>query len=190
MSLKSREWYNRKWVECFEDLDTCKNLPLYHVVWGLITARNKTPNISDLGCGDGNFCLFVDQQGGNAIGFDFSQTAVDRAIEKGAWVYQLDITASGLDYPNTRIYTLLEVLEHIEDDLFVLNQLKGKEVCLSVPSFDSEAHVRWFYNMDDVMDRYANPDHTENNLFDEIYGTATLSFPTNNRIFILYGRLK
>jgi len=47
----------------------------------------------------------------------------------------------------------LEVLEHLEKDLEVLENMSGK-VILSVPNFDSESHLRFFKRDLDAIDRY------------------------------------
>jgi len=46
-------------------------------------------------------------------------------------------------------------LEHIEHDIEILKRLKPKTlVCLALPNFDSEGHVRYFPNSADVVNRY------------------------------------
>lgn len=50
-----------------------------------------------------------------------------------------------------------EVLEHMEDDLEVLENIpKGTRIILSVPMFDETAHVRWFETPELVYERYGS----------------------------------
>ena len=50
---------------------------------------------------------------------------------------------------------LLEVLEHLDDDLDALERIPpGLPVVFSVPNFWSRAHVRRFLQPRDVFDRY------------------------------------
>ena len=48
-----------------------------------------------------------------------------------------------------------EVLEHIQDDLGVLNRIpRGTKLLLSVPNFDDPYHVRYFSSEKEVYERY------------------------------------
>jgi len=50
---------------------------------------------------------------------------------------------------------MLEVLEHIERDLELMWSIPaGKTIILSVPNFDSNTHVRYFQDLEDVKARY------------------------------------
>ena len=50
---------------------------------------------------------------------------------------------------------LLEVLEHISNDLFILgNLLSGTKVVFSVPTFGDPSHVRKFLTEKEIVERY------------------------------------
>jgi 2-polyprenyl-3-methyl-5-hydroxy-6-metoxy-1,4-benzoquinol methylase len=52
---------------------------------------------------------------------------------------------------------VLEVLEHIENDLLLLERIrKGSTVIFSIPNFNSESHMRWFDSTSDILKRYEN----------------------------------
>lgn len=49
----------------------------------------------------------------------------------------------------------LEFLEHVENDVNVVDQIrKGTRCIFSVPNFDSSAHVRYFSSEGEVRQRY------------------------------------
>jgi len=53
------------------------------------------------------------------------------------------------------VVVLLEVLEHIEQDIYVLSIIPlGKQVVITVPNFDAKGHVRFFDNLDVIKERY------------------------------------
>ncbi|MEC0685312.1 SAM-dependent methyltransferase, partial [Bacillus haynesii] len=53
------------------------------------------------------------------------------------------------------VFVLLEVLEHIEKDKAFLSSLpQGSDMVISVPNYDSRAHVRHFKHIDEVIERY------------------------------------
>lgn len=189
MTLKNKEWLDANWPKHFVELNRSPRLPLYYLIWGMLRSRHTYPKVTDLGCGDGNFGQLVTESDGAWIGVDISYPAVVEANKKvpgNAFVGDLMDVGTYFKLRNIdtdRIQVLIEVLEHVEDDLFVLNQLQGREVILSVPNFDSEDHARYFKDVLEVHERY---DH----LFAECWGNATITYPTNNKVYILYGRLR
>jgi hypothetical protein len=73
-----------------------------------------------------------------------------------------------------------EVLEHIEEDLSLLSSYpSGKFLILSVPNFDSFAHVRYFLNQRDVIERYGH-------VFIE-QDIEVVQFPGGNVLWIMSG---
>jgi 2-polyprenyl-3-methyl-5-hydroxy-6-metoxy-1,4-benzoquinol methylase len=53
------------------------------------------------------------------------------------------------------VFVVLEILEHLEQDTELLAAIpQGATVILSVPNYDSEAHVRFFADADAVVERY------------------------------------
>lgn len=118
------------------------------------------PKILDIGCGPGQFAhMLFDHGYENYIGFDFSQQAINMAKSRlpsqGERFFCDDIFLTPLFELDIDIYTCFEVLEHINQDLEVLQRMKkGKYVIASVPNFDSRGHVRYFDKIQDVCNRY------------------------------------
>lgn len=143
------------------------SLPLeenpYEFLYGIASLtlpRDKSVNIADLGCGTGCFASQLKRDGykpGQYTGYDFSKVNIRIAREREPWwnfVLQ-DVTKPDFK-PEADVYVMLEFLEHINDDLGVLEKIpSGKHVVLSVPSFDYEAHVRHFDSIDEVGKRYS-----------------------------------
>lgn len=130
--------------------------------------------IMDLGCGPGWFAKELRRSGytGRYVGVDFSKVAVDQArtwVDKERlatidylfdWVdlrkFQIDVSESTKEERAATIVVALEVLEHLEDDVGVLRRIVpvSTQVLLSVPTYDSSSHVRWFKPTDDLAARY------------------------------------
>ena len=71
----------------------------------------------------------------------------------GKWFYHADLRA--LEIPKANTYVTLEVLEHIEDDLGLLERIpKNSFTIISVPSFDSASHLRHFPTEGSALERY------------------------------------
>lgn len=114
-------------------------VPLYEAAAALIPPGAR---VVELGCGNGRFARYVT---GPYIGLDFAPGQVAEAIRyNGGGDFRVaDLMAD--DIPDADAYVALEVLEHLDDDLGLLRRLpRGATVVLSVPSFDSAAHVRHF----------------------------------------------
>jgi SAM-dependent methyltransferase len=123
--------------------------PLYERAIKLI-GRGR---VLDLGCGVGNVARLRGVQG--YVGVDFSMRMLKKA-PKNADVVCGELRALGVDLGKFDKFLCLETLEHLDDDLAVLDTLpKGAFFVGSVPSFDSEAHVRYFTGCPSVTTRYA-----------------------------------
>lgn len=76
--------------------------------------RPLTPKILDVGCGTGLFVKLCSQQNVEAVGIDFSNTAIQVAKKLKSNCYQQDflkdITASQFD-----VITMFDVLEHLSN---------------------------------------------------------------------------
>ena len=117
-------------------------------------------SIFDFGCGTGQFAhMLIDNKIKYAYGVDFSEVAVNKAVVTvEAKFYQSDLydldTYLKHEY-NTAI--VLETLEHMEDDKAFFHKLPtDTRIILTVPDFDSVAHLRHFPDMQDVKDRYSD----------------------------------
>ncbi|MCR6097562.1 methyltransferase domain-containing protein [Salipaludibacillus agaradhaerens] len=150
-----------------------------------ILKKMEDPRIIDIGCGVGQYAnLLFDHEFFHYMGIDFSDEAIRLAkmtnsLYKDKFKTDNAYTSSiyNDDY-NTAI--LFEVLEHLQEDLRVLNKLrKGTYVILSVPNFDTVSHVRYFTGEEDVEKRYG-----ELITFKEIY---TFPLAGSSKLFLAYG---
>lgn len=117
-------------------------------------------DVIELGCGTGRFAkLLADMPGrtGDYIGIDFAAKTIAEArrYHPDGEFLQADITHwDGLRWNAT--YVLLEVLEHLHDDIALLARIPtGSHVLLSVPSFDSPSHIRFFPVQGSAANHYA-----------------------------------
>ncbi len=153
---------------------------LYLSVAKLIGESSFSPDIVDLGCGVGHFaqCLLEKTIIKSYWGLDFSSKAIEIAGKR--MVKELD--SKGIKDPycifdfcfdvqniyslagryKTRIeeadfIVLLEVLEHIENDIDVLRNIpQDKRIILSVPNFFTKTHFRCFKTAEEVEKRYGD----------------------------------
>ena len=117
----------------------------------------KGSSIVDLGCGPGQFAeLLYDIGFTDYYGIDLSKIAINVTKGKGLNGFkfkQADLKTC--EIPEADVYVACEVLEHITDDLGLLGRLpKGKLIVGSVPTYDSEGHVRYFKDFEDIKNRY------------------------------------
>jgi SAM-dependent methyltransferase len=134
--------------------------PLYLQAADFLPNVNRCPKIVDLGCGVGHFAGIIWNRGyRDYLGIDFSSRMLKRARRK---VPRFEfIRRNLLDeslqewFEKKQLFVLLEVLEHINDDLSILENIPiGSQVIFSVPSFDARSHVRKFKNTGAVIARY------------------------------------
>ena len=159
-------WYDEamatEGARALEPLESSPWLQLYQAAAKLI-ANNR--EVVDLGCGTGRFIEQLYRYGhyGNVTGVDFAPAVLEeaRAYTRGRPAeYQL---ADLADYkapfplPGGIVFTCLEVLEHIHDDLSLVERIPpGRTFVFSVPNFQSQSHVRWFHGVGDVFFRYSH----------------------------------
>ena len=134
----------------------------YYQLWKIIIERmndivDKNKKIIELGCGVGQFAHFLFDSGyKNYLGYDFSYVAIEKAFKTSEQSFIC------LDFfkrfnIDGDIYILLEVLEHLEKDIELLNKIPfEKLIIITVPNFDGTAHVRFFNNEIEIRERYAN----------------------------------
>ncbi|GAA3712548.1 hypothetical protein GCM10022421_19840 [Oceanisphaera sediminis] len=158
----SKHFYDSIYAES-EEYQVDPKDSIYLPVWKEVVEFIKKQNIKsvlDIGCGPGQFAQYISREipDLNYIGIDYSQVAIDKAKNKNPSIdfYTLDIMEPGaLEKFNVEAFVILEVLEHIDNDLELLSRLpKGKKVIFSVPNFDSFGHVRVFKSPSDVYDRF------------------------------------
>jgi SAM-dependent methyltransferase len=133
--------------------------PLFRNVLSIAKSHN-VKSILEVGCGTGAFAHLLTERSTIAYkGFDFSETAIvkaDRRVGRSDLFYQGDARnpASYAGTYDTIVCT--EVLEHIEDDLPAMALWPPETFCIcSVPNYDSETHVRYFRNEEEVRERYS-----------------------------------
>jgi len=156
------EWYDNEYKNSpyNNDLAKCGYLNLYCEAMYFLPDEKNTP-IIDLGCGTGRFAKLLEINGfKNYVGLDFSITAIHIASEYcqsfSFGCYDLKEISQISKFVNEFEYIfLLEVLEHIDDDMKLLNSInQGKNVVFSVPPSNYKSHVRFFNTIDDVYKRY------------------------------------
>jgi len=118
----------------------------------LVKTYIRGNNILDAGCGTGHLTLELLQEGFTVTATDYSQELVDftrEAIDQTdycARVYWLDLRKTEtLAEDNYDTIICLDVLEHIDDDMIALKNLKsalkpGGVLIISVPALD------WLYS--------------------------------------------
>jgi 2-polyprenyl-3-methyl-5-hydroxy-6-metoxy-1,4-benzoquinol methylase len=130
-------------------------LPLFERAKELLTKGN----ILELGCGVGQFAhLIYDSLGRDYTGIDFSKEAIDRCKAKNLKGYhfiQGDVYKV-LQYDNFDNVVALETFEHLNDIEIISNIPSGKHLVISLPTFKNEAHLIWFDNESQIIDRYKN----------------------------------
>lgn len=134
--------------------------------------KNREIVIGDLGAGNGNFMHFIKDIGSPDIeiqGIDYSKIGIQKAEEKGLMIEYGDLKNPSdmmrffFKY-RPDVVVLLEVIEHIDNDLgllaMYLNMFKElklyPEIIISVPSTQirEESHIREFVNLSEVVARY------------------------------------
>jgi 2-polyprenyl-3-methyl-5-hydroxy-6-metoxy-1,4-benzoquinol methylase len=132
----------------------------YFVLWTQVLQflrKVPAPKILEIGCGPGQFAHYLYDQGFRDYhGFDFSPEAVRRARENSPQSFDVGDAMSPDFYKRDyNVAIVLEVLEHVQDDLGLLANLRpGTVLFFSLPTFDDEAHVRFFPQPRQVVDRY------------------------------------
>jgi len=117
----------------------------------LVKRHIRGNNILDAGCGTGHLTLELLQEGFTVTATDYSQELVDFTKEMlnqaGFFpdVYQLDLRNAKNLAENYDTIVCLDVLEHIDDDLIALQNLKnalkpGGVLIISVPA------LGWLYS--------------------------------------------
>lgn len=188
VSEVSKEFYD----EIYESSEKYKADPrasVYLPVWKKVVAilRQHNPrSIIDIGCGPGQCARYLLEECPGIFyhGYDYSATAIRAARETSpnGEFFEADVMgASELPAGDEKsVFLLLEVLEHIQEDLQLLGKIPpSRRVVFSVPNFDSFGHVRFFADDMDVHNRYAG-------LFESLSVVST-SLAERSRIFLATG---
>jgi trans-aconitate methyltransferase len=139
--------------------------------------------VIDIGCGPGEFAsVFRISRTEEYIGYDFSSAAIEVASARELVSCDFiigDVRRARETESHGVCYVCLEVLEHIEEDKELLRALSTENpLIISVPTFDSAGHVRWFATCDDVIARYRP-------IFPNIKHAHTINVKNGHKLFIL-----
>lgn len=134
----------------------------YYFLWTVIADRLRRDGVKrvlEIGCGTGQLAAFLlDQTVETYAGIDFSAKAIEhaRALVPSARFAVDDARTSNVYAAEPHeVLICTEVLEHITEDLDVVRRFRPGTRCLfSVPSYNSESHVRFFGDAAAVQDRY------------------------------------
>ena len=130
----------------------------YYEAWIEVLKWVGNNSILDIGCGPGQFAKLCIDTGVDYSGIDYSKTAI-RMAAKFTGMPELfrcaDITSFKSIDPKGSVIVMLEVLEHIVEDLEVIEKIsKGSEIIFSVPNYNYRSHYRYFTSLKKVRDRY------------------------------------
>lgn len=126
--------------------------------------------VLDYGCGPGWFeqtlyrcgfdCFY---EGCDTSGVAIKEARRNRARSSSLFLHGRTFATRLAPACPHHLFTFLEVLEHLEDDRLVFGHVvpRGAQVLLTVPTFDSTSHVRWFKETDDLAARYGLTDATQ-----------------------------
>lgn len=121
-------------------------------------------SVVELGCGTGRLAKLIVPNARTYLGLDFSERCI-REAKVNAPGGEFRVSDVREPIPTAEVYVATEVLEHLDDDLGLLAQIAPwSTVIISVPSFDSHSHVRWFPARGDARRRYSGSlaiDHEE-----------------------------
>lgn len=157
---QTADFYDGRMAKVSLPLEQSPWLTVYSLTADLLPLAKEGVPIADLGCGTGRLAKLLYSQGHQRYwGIDFSQ---ERIHEARRYVPDLsfdvgDVFDSGVQrqFPEFGAFVALELLEHIDDDLPLLEALPPHATVLfSVPSYDSAGHVRVFPSADDAARRY------------------------------------
>lgn len=125
-----------------------------------IIEKENFEKVIDIGCGPGQFAEYLTGKLSNVeyVGLDFSEIAIKLAKERCPHLHFSceDVRNYTSEKTNKEtVYVMLEVLEHIKDDIGLLQLLPpGANVIFSVPNFDSFGHVRFFKNYNEIKEHF------------------------------------
>lgn len=182
---RTSEFYDKVFSEStIYNLENIQKSPYYETWKRVIQKISKKDRIADFGCGNGQFaqlCLLNKRQ--YVAGYDFSEVAIQKAKELNPEIKDVfevkDLNDKEIyKRDNFEVAVFCEVLEHIENDMEILENIpEFFQTIITVPNYDSASHVRHFQNIDEAIERYRK-------LF-FIKDTFTINILDKNEIYIL-----
>jgi|GEM_PF-891662 len=185
---KDNSYYNQMYSSSNKEYYVKYDKSIYFPVWKKaveIIKKIDNPRILEIGCGVGQFANYLFDEGfAEYIGIDFSEEAIRKAKDTNIRYkdnfYVDNAYTTDFFNRNYNVLVLFEFLEHVTEDTEILEKIKaGAHVLLSVPNFYSFAHVRWFENVDKVIQRYG--------AILNILNIYEYKVSNNNIIFLVHG---
>jgi len=169
LNEKSEKFYNSNLLAM--EKSEYRYQELYETAIKLIPF-NKNPKILDIGCGIGSFANYIHNINyTNYVGIDFADDLLNHArnrfpelkFKKGNF-----LDSKTLDkFKKFDLFVSFEVLEHIREDLKLVSAIPSKRIFIfSVPNITGHGHVRYFLNIQSVIDRYKDLLIFDENSFD------------------------
>ena len=139
------DYYNNIYCSKGNHLKHYKYVPHYpvlQVAFGMLSDIDD-PQILELGCGTGQFAQMLWDRGLKCYkGIDFSALAIEIAKRKSPQAFEVG-NVFDANYEGFNTVVVMEVLEHIEDDLQLIGCIpEGMNIIFSVPNFIDPSHVR------------------------------------------------
>lgn len=172
------EWRPGEWYDDGGWMGPKKYAPRWPANWATVRFLAQAKKILelggtdaavlDLGSGNGMFAAMLWHQGhrGRYMGFDFSPGSLADAVEgnknQGGHqqaVFELcDLEQANVtdlldeyDMPLSTVVTTGECLEHMKNDRRIVSTIPEGTICVvTLPRFDAEAHIRWWYEQRDL----------------------------------------
>ena len=135
--------------------------PSWQKAMSYLSPLERDISILEIGCGAGQFAnMLFDNGFTNYVGFDYAAEGVALAKqnnpERAGQFVVGDAFQTGLMEKEYGLVICFEVLEHVQNDLELLQRIRpGTQMLLSVPNFNDPYHVRYFKNKDEVWERYS-----------------------------------
>lgn len=155
------EYYDRIYKESNEYKKSPVN-SVYYLLWKKIEEITTNDEyIFEVGCGPGQLANVLLNAGRNYLmGWDFSFEAIRMAKENNKshfLKFMVKDIADFIPFNNRDTVICTEVLEHLEDDLFLIGLLDhGSRFIFSVPNFMIKSHERSFNNLNEIKERYSD----------------------------------
>ncbi|MEK6237106.1 MAG: class I SAM-dependent methyltransferase [Planctomycetales bacterium] len=154
-------WYDADYADS-EEYRKHYTESMYYFMWTVVADRllpYREEAVLDLGCGPGQFGSLLHDKGfQNYCGLDFSPQCVELARRQCPTFDFVVADILQTDLLETRDYDCvvsMEFLEHVEEDLEVLERVKpGTRTLGTVPDFPYPSHVRHFTSAEEVESRY------------------------------------
>lgn len=145
--------YHKKYKQSFY-------YPSWQLAMSYLAPLKRDISILEIGCGAGQFAnMLFDNGFTNYTGFDYAAEGVALAKQnnpkQASRFFVGDAFRTELMEKNYDLVICFEVLEHVQNDLALLQRIRpGTRMLLSIPNFNDPYHVRYFRNESEVRERY------------------------------------